>query len=308
MPLRNPTTRHGPAFSAATFPGRRTTIDGSRRCKRISAASGPCSQAEDVQKFVHNDLGFGRSPEGWSNQLDDEVLVNLNYEYRHKLWKGLARYETSRWGRDFSVGTQVGVGNLITYASAWFEYRFGWDIPRGFTKFADPPAFGIALDPVYFDPNRLAPVQRSWRPYFNVVARVRSVQRFVATEDGTTENGGFYSAAVSTPGDKQLILGVHIAKIPLAFHLTYYRYLDDDDNHRSVSPASLDWVNFSFEQRFSVRRASKLAMNARAAGPGGASLRNTTFIGITMLRGVSATRIFTSVPASRSACTMCSGM
>ena len=48
-------------------------------------------------------------------------------------------------------------------------------------------------------------------------------------------------------------------------------------------------------------------MNARAAGPGGASLRYTTFIGITRLRGTSATRIFTSVPASRSACTMCSG-
>ena len=80
------------------------------------------------------------------------MLFNLNYEYRHKLWKGLARYETSGWGRDFSVGTQVGVGNLITFASAWIEYRFGWDIPMGFTKFADPPALGIALDPIYSDP------------------------------------------------------------------------------------------------------------------------------------------------------------
>ena len=209
---------------------------------------GPCSQAEDVQKFIHNNLGFGKSPNGWSNQLDDEVLVNLNYEYRHKLWKGLARYETSRWGRDFSVGTQVGVGNLITYASAWFEYRFGWDIPTGFTKFADPPAFGIALDPIYSDPNRLAPVQRSWRPYFNVVARVQSVHRFVATEDGPTENGGFYSAAVSTPGDRQLILGVHIAKIPLAFHLTYYSY--SNDGGTGWIPSDLDWINLSFERRF----------------------------------------------------------
>ena len=51
------------------------------------------------------------------------------------------------------MGAQVGIGSFATYAQAWIEYRFGWDIPQGFTKFADPPAFGIALDPVYIDPS-----------------------------------------------------------------------------------------------------------------------------------------------------------
>ena len=46
-----------------------------------------------------------------------------------------------------------------------------------------------------------------------------------------------------------MILGVHIAKIPLAFHLTYYRYLDDYDTTLAI-PSELDWVNFSFERRF----------------------------------------------------------
>ena len=50
------------------------------------------------------------------------------------------------------------------------------------------------------------------------------------------------------PGDKQLIFGVHIAKIPLAFHLTYYRY--DDDSETSLIPSGLDWINLSFERRF----------------------------------------------------------
>jgi hypothetical protein len=209
---------------------------------------GPCSQAEDVQTFVHNNLGFGERPEGWANQLDDNVLVNLNYEYRHKLWARFARYETSGWGRDLSVGAQVGVGSFATYAHAWIEYRFGWDIPRGFTKFADPPALGIALDPVYLDPQGPRTVQRSWRPYFNVVARVRSVDEFAPTEGGKTQNGGFYEPIISTPGDEQLILGVHVAKIPLAFHLTYYRYFDDDVS--GVIPSELDWVNLSFERRF----------------------------------------------------------
>src|SRR6185503_20007609 len=61
---------------------------------------GPCSGAKEVQTFVHDDLGFGEMPEGWSNQLDNDVLVNLNYEYRRKIWLGSAKYETDRWGRD----------------------------------------------------------------------------------------------------------------------------------------------------------------------------------------------------------------
>jgi hypothetical protein len=209
---------------------------------------GPCSHGEEAQKFVHNDLNFGDSPEGWANQLDDDVLFNLNYEYRHKLWAGAAHYETSGWGRDFSVGAQAGIGSYATYAQAWLEYRFGWDIPLGFTKFADPPALGIALDPIYVDPNGPASTRRSWRPYFNVVARVRSVDEFVVTEGGPTESGGFYPRVGSTPGDRQVILGVHIARIPLAFHLTYYRYFDDNET-RAIS-SDLDWLNLSFERRF----------------------------------------------------------
>jgi hypothetical protein len=175
---------------------------------------------------------------------------DLNYEYRYKLWTGSAKYETSRWGRDLSVGAQVGVGSFATYAQAWIEYRFGWDIPRGFTKFADPPAFGIALDPVYLPPSEPATVQRSWRPYFNVVGRLRSVDKFAPFEGGDTQNGGFHPEIdASSAGSEQVVLGMHFAKIPLAFHLTYYRYLDEND----ITGTELDWVNFSFERRFSVR-------------------------------------------------------
>jgi hypothetical protein len=207
---------------------------------------GPCSHAEDVQEFVHDDLGFGERPEGWRNQLGDEFLLNLNYEYRYKLWSSAGKYDTRGWGNDLSVGAQGGLGSYATYAAAWIEYRFGWDIPQGFTKFADPPALGIALDPVYVEPNG-APVSSRWRAYFNIVARVRSVGRFAATESGDTEDGG-YRHGVGTPGDRQLVAGVHVAKLPVAFHLTYYRYRDEPLN--SMFPAELDWVNFSFERRF----------------------------------------------------------
>ncbi len=208
---------------------------------------GPCSHAETAQKFVHDSLRLGDHPQGWANQLVDKTLVNVNYEYRHKLWARGTRRDPHRWANDLSVGTQVGVGSFATYAEAWLEYRFGWDVPLGFTKFADPPALGVALDPIYVDPNGPRTMQRSWRPYFNLVARARRVDKFAATEASPTQNGGFYQPTISSPGDHQVIAGMHIARLPLAFHLTYYRYLD---NVGGVIPSTLDWINFSFERRF----------------------------------------------------------
>ena len=50
------------------------------------------------------------------------------------------------------------------------------------------------------------------------------------------------------------------------------------------------------------------AMKARPAGPGGASLRNTTLIGMSTSRATPSTRILINVPSSRSALTMCKGI
>lgn len=210
---------------------------------------GPCSQGEDAQKLVHDGLGFGESPEGWANQLDDELLYNVNYEFRQKLWSRAGHYETSGFGQDLSVGAQAGVGSFATYAMAWVEYRFGWDVPRGFAKFPDPPALGIALDPVYLDPQGPQTVRRSWRPYFTLAARVRRIDTFAPLEGGPTQNGGFHAAVNSMPGTNQLLVGAHFAKVPVALHATYYRYFNDGDVTRGGRD-DFDWVNLSFEYRF----------------------------------------------------------
>ena len=61
------------------------------------------------------------------------------------------------------------------------------------------------------------------------------------------ENGGQYEPIISTPGEQQLIAGLHVAKVPLAFHVTYYRYLDEST---TALPSHRDWLNLSFERRF----------------------------------------------------------
>jgi hypothetical protein len=209
---------------------------------------GPCSHAEEVQKLMHNSLRRGKAPEGWPNQLADTPLVNVNYESRRKLWTSRGGHGAGRWSHDLSVGAQFGLGNFVTYAQAWLEYRFGWGMPEGFTNFGDPPGLGIALDPTYADPLAALP-QRTWRPHFSVAARARTVGRFAPFEGGETDNGGFHPGLESVPGDRQLLFGIHVDKVPLAFHLNYYFFLDGD-HFSAATGGELDWVTFSFERRF----------------------------------------------------------
>ncbi len=208
---------------------------------------GSCSHAEEVQKFFHNSLGRGKTPQGWPNQIADRPLLNVNYEYRRKLWTDTA-FDPRGWSHDLSAGGQLGIGSFATYAQTWLEFRFGWDVPEGFTNLADPPALGIALDPVYVD--RLSPARaRTWRPYFSLVARTRWVGRFAPLEGGPTDNGGFHPPLKAATRDEQLLFGVHVTKVPLAFHVTYHRFLDDD-NFLAVAGGELDWISLSFERRF----------------------------------------------------------
>ena len=93
---------------------------------------------------MHEDLGFGEMPEGWSNQLDNDVLVNLNQPRPVPTW------------------TAFGI--------------------------AARPAVRISIRP---GPAPVVPTPSLERPYFNVVARVRFVDEFVATEGGETQNGGY---------------------------------------------------------------------------------------------------------------------
>jgi hypothetical protein len=209
---------------------------------------GPCSQAEDVQKFIHEDLGFGDPPKGWANQLSNRALANLNYEYRHKLYAPeAAAYAPGRFATDLAVGGQAAAGNLTTRLNGEVEFRFGWGLPMGFTKIPDPPGIGMVLDPVYFDPEQPLKDLYRWRIYFNVVGRYHWITYMAAAEGSPTENGGNYPPFESYPGEEDVLRGLHLARVPFGVHLTYYRYLGSAPTDIG---GTLDWVNFSFEYRF----------------------------------------------------------
>ena len=209
---------------------------------------GPCSHAEQVQKFVHEDLGLGEPPKGWDNQLSNKTLANVNYEYRHKLYNHPEEtYVPGHFAHDLAVGGQVGVGNLTTFLQAELEFRFGWGLTMGFTKIPDPPGIGMVLDPVYFDPQKPLINLRHWRKYFNVVARYAYITYLAPAEGGPTESGFDFPKLPQYPGEKQVQIGMHLVRVPWGVHITYYRYFNRLD---TAKQDSIDWVNFSFEYRW----------------------------------------------------------
>lgn len=64
--------------------------------------TGPPSLAETMQKFIHNDLGFGDPPNGWGTQLKTEVAFRVLYEQKR-------RYGSTLWGYEVDAIPQVAV-------------------------------------------------------------------------------------------------------------------------------------------------------------------------------------------------------
>lgn len=96
---------------------------------------------EEVQKFVHDDLGAGDTPEGWDTQRDTEIILNFGYNH---LWRVLqfGEYDNA-WGGQVMTGTGIHIGNLLTGADVGFAFRYGWNIPEGFNSYPAPPGRGF---------------------------------------------------------------------------------------------------------------------------------------------------------------------
>lgn len=209
---------------------------------------GPCSGAEEIQTFVHDDLGLSdSSPQGWDNQLENEFIANLNYALRYKLAAPAEdRYQPGRFTGDLAIGGQVGVGNFFSFAEAQLELRFGWGLPMGFTHIPDPVGRGIMMDPAYLRPGDTAALDRT-RFYFSLVPRFTYFEEITTLEGGNTDNGGFHPGLDYEDTVFQALFGFHIARRNFAFHLTYYFYPDEVLN--TPTDSSLEWANFTFEFR-----------------------------------------------------------
>jgi len=89
---------------------------------------GPSALAGPTQRFVHKVIDVNK-PQGWDNQLHDELGVVLTFERK---WRGL--YEISPFGVGVDMTPHVGVnlGNVNTDASVGAMFRLGYDLPSDY--------------------------------------------------------------------------------------------------------------------------------------------------------------------------------
>src|SRR5262245_26955123 len=207
---------------------------------------GPCSGGEQVQKWVHEDLGLGTPPEGWDNQLAERWLWNLNYEYRYKLVAAdEEKYVPGRFAADLSAGGMAGVGSGAALGRAAIGFRVGWGRPMGYTKIPDFAPLGVVTDPIYFDPQKPLVNLKGWRTYFNLVGRYTWYDHLAPFEENDTVNGDVHPEISPIPGEYQGLFGLHLIRVPIGFNVTYYHYFGSEE-----FGSGRDWVNFTLEYRF----------------------------------------------------------
>lgn len=97
---------------------------------------GPWSFAEETQRLVHEARDIDM-PNGWDNQLDNELGVALAYE---RMWR--LRAANSRRAIDWDALPYAGatLGNVAINARAGLELRLGYNLPDNFGTSAIDPA------------------------------------------------------------------------------------------------------------------------------------------------------------------------
>lgn len=83
---------------------------------------GPESLAEYTQEMFH-----GNDPEGWGNQLETELAVNLRY-----LRRQLFERRFAGWRLHFIPFLDASAGNVDTHLGAGAQLRFGYNVPNEF--------------------------------------------------------------------------------------------------------------------------------------------------------------------------------
>jgi len=136
---------------------------------------GPASLGEKAQKLFHR-IGGNTRPEGWEYQLDNEPGVVLTYtrSWRHSF------AGTQPGGLEFDVSPHLtgALGNVYTYASSGFVWRFGRNLSSGRAD-TFRPGFPSAA---YFD--QLA--GPAWHVFLG--GEVRGVARNIFLDGNTFSN------------------------------------------------------------------------------------------------------------------------
>jgi len=155
----------------------KTTQDELRSLSLQVGLIGPMSGSEQIQNQFHREIGAEIS-QGWSNQLDNELGINLKYTQK---W----RYH-SKISNDFESSlvpfASAELGNVAINATAGLMVRIGFNIPKDYGVSsidlgADP---GI---PVYGEYKNMR--RKPWSLSFNFTAATSAIARDMFLDGNT---------------------------------------------------------------------------------------------------------------------------
>ncbi|MDD5476574.1 MAG: lipid A deacylase LpxR family protein [Syntrophales bacterium] len=114
------------------------------------------SYAQDCQVAIHRRIGSVK-PQGWSNQLHDEPVLNMYLERKRKLLQN-----RTSGGPGFDVIHHLGVaaGNVFTGVNIGGQARFGWNLPNDFGTYLIRPGSDSSAPLDDTDPRFNLPMRR----------------------------------------------------------------------------------------------------------------------------------------------------
>ena len=200
---------------------------------------GEYSFAEQVQDGVHS-LIDATDPQGWDNQLDNELVLNFHYMKKRKLW--------NRPSFDGALDFDLSVGNFFTGLDAGIEMRFGRK-PGGFSYVPDPLGRAMAYDAT------LARQDGRTEVYGTLAARAWTWAVFMPFEGNTFVSGNEWTDNNTVDPEKvigQVIAGFHVVRPSWGLHFTWTFATDnvDQDSIRPGVDVENDFGTLMFEWRF----------------------------------------------------------
>jgi hypothetical protein len=131
---------------------------------------GPSAMGEETQTGFHNLIGID-SPNGWDNQLEDELGFGLSYT---RFWRYIKPSETLDYGATPHVN--IVLGNIYTYAATGVMFRLGTYLNNDLSPPNIRPGFpGLSL----FRPSQ----KISWYIFSGIEGRIVARNIFL---DGNT--------------------------------------------------------------------------------------------------------------------------
>lgn len=124
---------------------------------------GPSSYMEETQTFMH-EIIKSPTPNGWDNQVEQQALINVNYEKQHLLYRRTTQTST---GIELSNSMRLMAGNYRSEVATGLIARWGQDLENSFASSSI---------------NRQAPVNAGLitgeNPGYNLFAGIDGLYRF----------------------------------------------------------------------------------------------------------------------------------